>query len=82
MTNGQARRAHWSLIDAYVSIVKYNADAVKQCLLQCITAFQLVSSTKTKPCQLSLVQLHRSVRAVTLAACGRIRLRGYVTHRR
>jgi len=36
-------------------------DAVTRCLLQCVTACPLASSSKNKPCQFSSVQLRRSV---------------------
>jgi len=31
--NGQAGRADWSLVDAYVSVVTWDTDAVRRCLL-------------------------------------------------
>jgi len=33
VADGEAGRAHWSLVDAYVSVVTYVTDAVRQCLL-------------------------------------------------
>jgi len=33
MTNGQARRAHWSSDDAYVSVVTWATDVIRRCLL-------------------------------------------------
>jgi len=33
LTIGQAEQAHWSLVDAYVSVVTQATDAVRQCLL-------------------------------------------------
>jgi len=64
MTNEGAGRTHCHWL----------TDAVRRCLLQCITACPLVSSSKTKPCQFSSVQLRRYVRAlhradVTTAIC-------------
>jgi len=63
LTNGQAGRAHNQLVDAYVHAVIIVTDTIRRCPLLCITAYLLVSSSKTKPCQFGSVKLRRSVRA-------------------
>jgi len=47
------QQPQWSLADAYMDIVTQATNAVRRCLLQCITACPLVSSSKAKPGQFS-----------------------------